>query len=123
MRNLLTTMIFSAGLVHFGVLTAAALVPSRLKWHEQLNKLPRLQRQMYWVYGGYVVLAIVAFGTISVFLAAELASGSPLARALCGYIAIFWGIRVALQGVFDVKPHLTAWWLTLASLIPRSYLV
>ena len=113
MRELLPNLIFIAGLVHFGVLTAAALVPSRLQWKEELNKLPRLQRQMYWVYGGYVVLAIVAFGVISVFQAAELAGGGPLARALCGYIAIFWGIRVALQAVFDVKPHLTVWWLKL----------
>ena len=113
MRELLPTLIFCAGLAHFGVLTAAALVPSRLQWHEELAKLPRLQRQMYWVYGGYVVMAIIAFGTISVFNADELAGGGALARALCGYIAIFWGIRVALQAVFDVKPYLSAWWLTL----------
>lgn len=113
MRELLPTLIFCAGLAHFGVLTAAALVPARLQWKEELTKLPHLQRQMYWVYGGYVVMAIVAFGAISVFNADELAGGGALARALCGYIAIFWGIRLALQAVFDVKPHLTAWWLTL----------
>ena len=31
---------------------------------------------MYWVYGGYVVLSIVAFSLISVFNAVELAAGS-----------------------------------------------
>jgi hypothetical protein len=25
---------------------------------------------------------------------------------------VFWGIRVVLQAVLDVKEHLTAWWLT-----------
>src|SRR5262245_31290403 len=113
MREWLPTLIFGAGLMHFSVLAAAALVPSRLKWREELAKLPRLQRQMYWVYGGYVVLAIIAFGAISALYAVELATGGALARALCGYIAIFLGIRVMLQAVFEVKPHLTAWWLRL----------
>ena len=26
-------------------------------------------------------------------------------------LAIFWGIRLSLQAVLDVKEHLTAWWL------------
>jgi hypothetical protein len=43
----------------------------------------------------------------------ELASGGRLARGFCAYVAVFWGIRVVLQGVFDVKEHLTAWWLKL----------
>jgi hypothetical protein len=30
---------------------------------------------------------------------------------VCTYIAVFWGIRVVLQAVFDVREHLTAWWL------------
>jgi hypothetical protein len=66
---------------------------------------------MYWVYGGYVVLSIIALGVITLFNARELASGSRLARSVCGYIAVFWGIRLSLQAVLDVKEHLTAWWL------------
>jgi len=30
---------------------------------------------------------------------------------------VFWGIRLVLQGIFDVKPHLTTWWLKLGYLI------
>ena len=30
---------------------------------------------------------------------------------MCLYIAVFWGVRVALRAVFDVKEDLTAWWL------------
>jgi hypothetical protein len=66
---------------------------------------------MYWTYGGYVAMAIVAFGTISVANAEEIASGSGLARGFCGYVAVFWGIRISLQWVFDAKPFLTTWWL------------
>jgi hypothetical protein len=66
---------------------------------------------MYWVYGGYVVLSIVAFGLISMLCSEEIASGTPLARNFCVYVASFWGIRVGLQAVFDVKEHLRTWWL------------
>ncbi len=112
MQELLARLITLAGIGQLGVLIASALVPFRLNWKAELSCLSRLHRQMYWVYGGYVVLAIVAFGLISLFNAEEMASGSGLARGICGYIAVFWGVRLVLQGVFDVKEHLTAWWLT-----------
>jgi hypothetical protein len=109
--ELMARLIFAAGLGQAGVLVASALVPFQLNWREDLRPLSRLHRQMYWVYGGYVVLSIVAFALISIFNARELAAGGRLARGVCGYIAVFWGIRLALQAVFDVKEHLTAWWL------------
>ena len=113
MRDMLTTLITLAGAAQLCVLIASALVPSRLGWRRELAKLSRLHRQMYWVYAAYVVLSIVAFGLISLFNAREMASGSGLARWLCGYIAVFWGVRLVLQGILDVKEHLTARWLRL----------
>jgi hypothetical protein len=107
----LARVLFAAGVAQLGVLIASAIVPFRLNWRKELSSLSRLHRQMYWVYGGYVVISIVAFALLSIVNARELASGSGLARGVCCYIAVFWGIRVALQGVFDVKEHLTAWWL------------
>jgi uncharacterized membrane protein YhaH (DUF805 family) len=104
-------VIFIAGVAQFGVLLASAIVPFRLNWRTELSSLSRLHRQMYWVYGGYVVLSIVAFALLSILNARELAHGSGLARGVCAYIAVFWGIRVALQGIFDAKEHLTTWWL------------
>ena len=109
--ELMTRLIFAAGFAQLGILIASAIVPFRLNWREDLRSLSRLHRQMYWVYGGYVVLSIVAFAVLSIFNARELAGGGRLARGVCCYIAVFWGVRVALQSVFDVKEHLTAWWL------------
>lgn len=107
----LAQLLFAAGLAQLGVLVASAIVPFRLNWREELSSLSRLHRQMYWVYGGYVVLSIVAFALLSILNARELAERSGLARGVCCYIAVFWGVRVVLQGVFDVKEHLSAWWL------------
>jgi hypothetical protein len=100
-----------AGVGQLSVLVASALVPLRLNWRRDLATLPRLHRQLYWTYGGYVVLAIVTLGGISLACANELAAGSRLARAVCMYGAVFWGVRLGLQAVFDVRPHLTARWL------------
>ena len=111
MRDSLSRFILLAGAGQLTVLIASALVPFRLKWREEMRVLPVLHRQMYWTYGGYVVLSIIALGTISLFNAEELARGSGLARGVCVYAAVFWGIRVGLQPVFQVKQYLTTWWL------------
>jgi hypothetical protein len=109
----LADLIFAGGIAHFCILIASALVPIRLNWRAEFQKLSPLHRQMYWVYGGYVVLSIVALGLISVVNSRELAAGSLLARSFCLYAAAFWGIRLALQAVLDVKEHLTTSWLRL----------
>ena len=111
METALARVIFAAGVGQLGVLIASALVPSRLNWRDTLGGLPRLHRQMYWVYGGYVVLSILAFSTLSIFNSRELASGSGLARGFCAYVALFWGIRAGLQAIFDTREYLTAWYL------------
>lgn len=111
MQTTLGNLILMAGIGQFAILIASALVPFRMNWREELQCLSRLHRQMYWVYGGYIVLSIVAFATLSIVNSRELAGGSTLARGFCAYVAVFWGIRVALQVVFDVKEHLTTWWL------------
>jgi hypothetical protein len=112
MRERLPGLILAAGVGQLCVLVASALVPQRLNWRTEFAKLSRLHRQMYWVYGGYVVLSIIALGVISIANAAELAAGSRVARSVCAYNAIFWGVRLSLQPVLDVKEHLTTWWLT-----------
>jgi hypothetical protein len=111
LRQNLPILITIAGFAQLSVLVASALVPLRLNWKSDLQSLNRLQRQMYWVYGGYVVLSIIAFGLICIFNAHELSSGSRLARSMCAYMAVFWGIRLSLQTQLDVKSHLTTWWL------------
>jgi len=104
-------LLFLAGLAQLGVLAASAMVPIQLKWHETFRSLPKLHRQLIWVYGGYIVFSILALAIICLVHARELASGSGLARAFCVYGMCFWGIRLALQGVFEVKPYLTSGWL------------
>ena len=113
MDEILPRLIFLAGIGQLGVLVASALVPFQLDWKHSLSKLPRLHRQMYLIYCGYVVLGIVTLGLTSLLLSSELAAGSALAVAFSIYAALFWGIRLGLQAILDVRPYLTSWWLRL----------
>ena len=100
-----------AGIGQLFVLFASSLVPLKLNWKQDLASLPTLHRQMYWTYGGYVVMSIIFLGITSILCADELATGSRLAKAFCMYGALFWGVRLCLQAVFDAKPFLTVRWL------------
>ena len=111
MKEYLPFLIQLIGIGQLGILVASALVPFQLNWKEAFTGLPKLHRQMYWVYGGYVVLSIVFLGTVSLANAHELARGTGLAKWVCGYGCLFWLIRLGLQPVFDVKTYLKTWWL------------
>lgn len=100
-------LIYIIGWLQLSVLVASALVPLRLNWRETFKSLPKLHRQLYWIYGGYVVLAIIFNGLICIFNSTALADGSTLSRFVCGYLAVFWGIRLCLQKVLAVEEFLT----------------
>lgn len=99
--------LYLAGIAHFGILIASATAPKALNWKVHLETLPLLLRQMFWVYGIFIVIMIITFGTITLTFAAELAEGAPLARAVCIMITVFWATRLLVQFfVFDAKPWL-----------------
>jgi len=113
MNITLERAVFLIGVGQLSVLCASALVPVRLDWTRQLATLPKLLRQLYWVYGGYTVMSIIALGLICLSCSAELAAGGRLAMALSSYGAVFWGVRLGLQAILQARPHLTTWWLRL----------
>ena len=98
-----------AGMAHFGILVASTTVPKALHWRENLSLLPKLLRQMFWVYGSFIVLMIVCFAVITLAHTEALAKGEhSLARWVCGVIALFWFVRLLVQFfVFDAKLFLT----------------
>ena len=112
MTEHLSFWIWCAGVAHFGILIASFSVPFVMDWRHMLKPLPKLMRQLIWVYGGYVVLMIVSLGAVSVLLSNDLASGTPLARSVCGFATLFWGVRLLLQfAYFDSQEFRTSWWL------------
>ena len=103
----LELLIFIGGILHFGILLASAMVPKVLDWKGTLDKLDGLSRQLVWVHGAFIVLVIIGFGFLSIFFAGELVTGTPLARGVCLFIALFWAARLIVQFfVVDAKPYL-----------------
>ena len=96
------------GLLHFVILIASALTPRVLDWRGNLASLNPFLRRLFWVYGCFIVLVIISFGTITLLHADALASGAPLARSVSAMITLFWLARLGVQFfVFDARPFLT----------------
>src|SRR5947209_268618 len=87
LRMTLQSLIFISGLLHFGTLIASATVPQVLDWKAELRKLAPLCRQLIWVHGVFIVLTIIGFAALTTFCSSDLALRTPLARAVCGFIA------------------------------------
>jgi hypothetical protein len=108
----LVPLVMFGGVCHFGILIASALVPKTLHWNQTLASLTPLNRRLIWTHAGYLVGTIVCLGLLSVAAPQLLTNGSPLARIICGFVAVFWGVRLLLQFfVFDPRDYLTTWWL------------
>ena len=102
------TPLIVGGLLHFVILIASAVTPRVLDWRTNLATLHPFLRRLFWVYGGFIVLVIISFGTLTLLRVDELAAAAPLARSVCAMIAMFWLARLTVQFfVFDARPFLT----------------
>jgi len=86
-----------AGLGHFAVLGASFQVPARLGWREELARLRPFNRKLMWTYGGFTVLTIVAFGTLTLVLHGELLRGDRAAVGLAAFIGVYWTARIGVD--------------------------
>ena len=104
------TLLYIAAVCQLGILIAGALVPRALNWRKNLASLHPFLRRLFWVYGSFIVLTIIAFSMLTFANAEAMAAGDPVARSLCLFIAVFWSARLFVQfAVFDARPFLTNW--------------
>jgi hypothetical protein len=82
------------------LVVASLWLPRVLGWRRQLAALEPLTRRVFWVYAGYVVGTNVCLGGLSVLAPELLLDRSPLARAVAGYAAAWWGMRLLIQFVW-----------------------
>jgi hypothetical protein len=91
-----------AGIAQLGIAASSLLIPRLLGWREETARLKPLTRQVFWTYASYILSFHIAFGLLSLLAPAVLLDGSALARTVCGFIAVYWLVRLALQFVaFD----------------------
>jgi len=92
-----TALVVLAGLGQLGLAAGSLAIPRVLGWREETIRLTRLTRQVFWTYAAYIWGTNVCMGALSAFAPALLLDGSPLARSVCAYIALYWGARLLLQ--------------------------
>jgi hypothetical protein len=106
-----TLILKLTALTYLGLLAAGLLMPGVVGLRQHISALPKFIRQLFWVYYTFIGLSLLSFGLGTFFLADQLAAGTPLGRAVCGFLALFWSVRfVAGTFVFDLRPYLTNRW-------------
>jgi len=92
--------LWAAGTAHFVVLLASFQVPHRLGWKRDLAQLIPFNRKLLWVQGGFTVLTIIAFGTLTLLLHEEMLRGDRAALALSCFIGVYWSARIVVDAVY-----------------------
>jgi hypothetical protein len=88
------------GTAHFVILVASLQVPYRLQWKQDLQRLMPFNRKLLWVQGGFTVLTIIAFGTLTLALHAELLRGDRPALGIACFIGVYWTTRVLVDAIY-----------------------
>ena len=106
--SILSALLQIAALLHVGLIIAGAAMPQAVNLQAHLAVLPPFIRRLFLVYYAFIGLMLAGFGCLTSLFANAMASGEPLARALCILLTAFWGLRViAAALVFDLRPYLT----------------
>jgi hypothetical protein len=96
-----------AAALQLSILIASALTPRVLDWQRNLAALHPFLRKLFWVYGAFIMMVIIAFSTLTFLHADAMATRESVAHSLCIFIAIFWGARLVVQfAIFDPRPFL-----------------
>lgn len=72
-------------------------VPLRFAWRQEMAGLSLLNRQIFLVHHGFILLTLTLLSALTLFHAPSLLEPTPLARALLGGMTLFWGTRLLVQ--------------------------
>ena len=89
--------ILLAGAAHFGLVAVGTQVPRVFRWNEDLARLAPANRRLFWVYGIFIVMANVGFGSLSLAYASEIAAGRGMAGGFALFAGLYWAARLAVQ--------------------------
>ncbi len=97
MSATLPLLIRLAGAGQIVLAVGSLAIPRVLCWQAETAKLRPLTRQVFWTYAAYIWFTNLSFGVVSLVGPSWLVDGSPLAAGVSGFIAVYWGARVAIQ--------------------------
>jgi hypothetical protein len=93
----LRSLIIVAGVGQLLLVLGSLAIPRILNWNEDLRRVRPLTRQVFWTYAAYIWTTNVCFGLVGVIIPGSLLDGSRLAIAVCGFITLYWLIRIVVQ--------------------------
>lgn len=96
--------LIAAGLGQLVLALGSLALPRMLGLKAEANRLRPLVRELFWTHAGYILVTNACLGLLSALGPELLLTPTPLGRIVCGYIAVYWGIRLAIQFTyFDRK--------------------
>lgn len=106
----LNLLVFLAGLGQVVLAIGSLAIPKVLGWKQELEKVNTLTRQMFWVYSAYIWATNLSIGLVSLLAPGWLTQDTPLAIAVCAFIAVYWGARVVIQFTYFDTTDLPREW-------------
>jgi len=97
MNLTLQSFVQLAGALQLIVAAANFFAPAILHYRENLVKVSPIIRQIFTVHSAYIVLMLIGFGLICLLFPDDICGASALGKFLCGFLAVFWGLRAVLQ--------------------------
>jgi hypothetical protein len=94
---LLITLLRLGGIFLLGLFVLNFFVPRKFNWAEELPRLSLLNRRIFQVHAIFIALMLLLMGLLLLLLPEALLAPQPLARAVCGGLALFWLVRLWMQ--------------------------
>ncbi len=95
--NPLILFVWAAGAAQLIIAASNVVLPGKLRYRENLNRVAPLIRQIFVVHSIYLVLILIGFSGLCFLFASRLVGNDPLGRSLSGFLALFWLLRIVLQ--------------------------
>jgi hypothetical protein len=100
--TLLETCIALAALPQLLIALANFFAPTLFAYRDNLARVSPIVRQIFIVHGVYIVLIVLGAAALCFAFPHELAGESSLGRSLSAFLALFWGLRIAIHlGYYD----------------------
>jgi len=98
--------IIAAGIGQALLVPGNLLLPRVCGWRRELSGVDPLLRDIAFIHCWFLALVLAGFAALSIIEAEQLAAGAtPLHRAIAGYLALFWGLRLLLQWTWYSPSH------------------
>lgn len=91
------TLLRVAGVLLLVLVVLNLFVPRRFGWGEELSRVSLLNRQIFIVHAGFILLVLLLMAALTLALPHELVAPSPLSRAILLGLTLFWLIRLLVQ--------------------------